>query len=132
MPDDDGVEARAKERQHERAERTERILRHFEELAEGVKFPSSSAELKAELYDAPDEVVGEEESLGSVLDRLDDEYESEVDARNAIMEELGEAEHTTPRETEAAELAETRFETTGETGSIEEEHPEEDPRREPR
>lgn len=53
-------------------------------------------------------MVGEEESLGSVLDRLDDEYDDELTARTAILEELGEAEHTKP-----AETAEVQRETTG-------------------
>ena len=113
MSDDVSPDQQAERRQHDRHERQEEILTEFENAVDDVKFPSNSAEIKAELRDAPDEVVAEEESLGSVLDRLDDEFEDEQAARDAIMEELGEAEHADPATTEREEIAETERETTG-------------------
>ncbi|MFB6087375.1 MAG: hypothetical protein ABEJ85_02545 [Haloarculaceae archaeon] len=127
MPSDERVQDAARERQRERAERTEHIVDHFEAVAEGVTFPTTSAELAAEYRDAPDEVVGEEESLGSVLDRLDDEYESLPEAREAILEELGEAEHAAPADTEREEVAETRDEELDRVESVEGEGEDEDP-----
>ena len=109
----DTPDENAERRQRDRHERQEEILTEFESAVDDVKFPSNSAEIKAELRDAPDEVVAEEESLGSVLDRLDDEYDDEQAAREAVMEELGEAEHADPAATERREVAETERETTG-------------------
>lgn len=121
MADDVPPDEKAKRRQRERHERQAEILEEFEETVDDVKFPVHSAEIRAELRDAPDEVVAEEESLGSVLDRLDDEYEDPQDAREAILEELGEAEHATPAETERKEAAETERETTGVVDELDEE-----------
>lgn len=90
----DGPADEAERRQHERTEHVENIVDHFESVVDDVKFPTTSAELHAEYRTAPDEVVGEEESLGDVLDRLDDEYETAQEAREAVLVELEEAEHT--------------------------------------
>lgn len=119
MPSKDRAQDRAERRQHERAERNERIIEHFEAVLNDVKYPVTAEEIRAEFRDAPDEVVGEEESLGSVLDRLDDEYRNADEAREAIMEHLGEAEHSQPAETEREEVAETRRETRGQVDSVE-------------
>lgn len=113
MSDDVPPDEQAERRQPDRHQRQEEILTEFENAVDDVKFPSNSAEIKAELRDAPDEVVAEEESLGSVLDRLDDEYEDEISAREAVLEEFGEAEHAAPETTERREAAETERETTG-------------------
>ncbi|GAB7014256.1 hypothetical protein [Halolamina salina] len=120
MSDDVPPDEQAERRQRDRRERQEEILSEFESAVDDVKFPSNSAEIRAELRDAPDEVVAEEESLGSVLDRLDDEFEDEQAARDAIMEELGEAEHADPATTEREEIAETERETTGVVDEIDE------------
>lgn len=117
MPSKDRAQDRAERRQHDRAERNERILDHFERLVDDVKFPANTAELRAELRDAPDE-VGESESLGSLLDRLDDEYADEQEARDAVVERLGEAEHASPEATEREEVAETRREQTGNVDDV--------------
>jgi hypothetical protein len=111
MPSKDRAQDRAEQRKHDRAERQERILDHFEAVLNDVKYPVAAEELRAEFRDAPDEVVGEEESLGSVLDRLDDQYRDADEAREAIVELLGEAEHATPESTEREERVETRRET---------------------
>lgn len=120
MTDDDPQE-RAEQRQHERYERQEDIFEYVERLVDDVKFPTNAAELRAEYRDAPDEVVYEEESLGSVLDRLDDEYEDELAAREAIFEELGEAEHAKPAEQFEKEAAEVQRETEGVVENVDEE-----------
>lgn len=111
MPSKDRAQDRAEQRQHERAERQERIFEHFEAILDDVKYPVSTDELQAEFRDAPDEVVNESESLGSALDRLDDQYDDADEAREAVMEALGEAEHADPATTEREEVAETRRET---------------------
>lgn len=121
MTDDVPPDEKAERRQRERRERQAEILEQFEHAVDDVKFPTNSAEIRAEFRDAPDEVVAEEESLGSVLDRLDDEYEDPQAAREAILEELGEAEHANPAETEREEVAETEAETTGVVEEIDEE-----------
>ena len=111
MPDKDRAQDRAEQRQHDRAERQERIIAHFESILDDVKYPVTTEELKVELRDSPQELTGETESLGSVLDRLDDQYQDADEARDAIMEHLGEAEHAKPASTEREERAETRRET---------------------
>lgn len=111
MPSKDRAQDRAEQRKHERAERSERIVREFERVLDDVKYPVTTQELKAELRDSPQEMTGETESLGSVLDRMDDRYENEQEARDAVMEHLGEAEHAKPASTEREERAETRRET---------------------
>ena len=116
----DSPDATAERRQRDRHERQAEIRSEFEAAVDDVKFPSNSAEIKAELRDAPDEVVAEEESLGSVLDRLDDEYEDEISAREAVLEEFGESEHADPEITERREVAETERETTGVVDEIDE------------
>lgn len=107
-------------RQRERHERQEEILAEFEEVVDDVKFPSNSAELRAEYRTDPDEVVAEEESLGSVLDRLDDEYEDEISAREAVLEEFGEAEHANPADQVEQEAAEVQRETEGVVEDVDE------------
>jgi hypothetical protein len=121
VTDDVPADEKAERRQRDRHERQEEILEAFEAAVDDVKFPSNSAEIRAELRDAPDEVVAEEESLGSVFDRLDDEYEDEQAARDAIVAELGEAEHADPAATERREVAETERETTGVVDEVTEE-----------
>ncbi len=113
MADEDDPQDAAANRRRDRHERREEIFAYVERLVDDVKYPTNSAELKAEYRDSPDEVVAEEESLGSAIDRLDDEYEDELTARNAILEELGEAEHAKPAETAEKEAAEVQRETTG-------------------
>lgn len=121
MAEDIPPDEQAERRQRDRQQRQDEIIQEFEETIEDVKFPVHSAEIAAEYRDAPDEVVAEEESLGSVLDRLDDEYDDPQTAREAILEELGEAEHATPAETERKEVAETEQETTGVVDEIDDE-----------
>jgi len=121
MSEDIAPDERAERRQRDRQQRQDEIIAEFEETIEGVKFPVHSAEIATEYRDAPDEVVAEEESLGSVLDRLDDEYDDEQTAREAILEELGEAEHASPAETERKEAAETERETTGVVDEVDDE-----------
>lgn len=120
MADENDPQEAAARRQRERHERQEEIFEYVERLVDDVKYPTNSAELRTAYRDSPDEVVAEEESLGSALDRLDDEYEDEVAAREAIMEELGEAEHAKPAETTEKEAAEVERETTGVVDEVDE------------
>ena len=120
MADETEPQEEAARRRRERHERREEIFEYVERLVDDVKYPTNSAELRTAYRDSPDEVVAEEESLGSALDRLDDEYEDEVAAREAIMEELGEAEHAKPAETTEKEAAEVERETTGVVDEVDE------------
>lgn len=119
MPSKDRAQDRAERRQHERAERNEHIIEHFESILNDVAYPVTGEKLRAEFRNAPDEVVNEEESLGSALDRLDDEYRDADEAREAIMGHLGDATSAKPEDTEREEIAETRRETREQTDTVE-------------
>jgi hypothetical protein len=91
-PTRDDVEDRATERQHDRAERVERILEAFEAGLEDRSYPVSSAELGAEYADQPIDLPNETGTVGDVFDRLDEEFDSAAEAREALYGELaGEA-----------------------------------------
>jgi hypothetical protein len=96
----------AARRQRDRQQRQDEIIAEFEGAIEDVKFPVHSAEIAAEYRDAPDEVVAEEESLSSVLDRLDEEYDDELSAREAVLEEFGATDHDEPADLERERIAE--------------------------
>lgn len=120
MADEKDPQDEAAQRRRERHESREEIFEYVERLVDDMKYPTNSAEIRTAYRDSPDEIVAEEESLGSALDRLDDEYEDEVAAREAIMEELGEAEHAKPAETTEKETAEVERETTGVVDEVDE------------
>ena len=109
--DPERVQRRARERQHERAERVEDVLDRVSGLLGEHKYPTTSEELAVEYGDEPLDLANETESLGSVFDRLVDErYESPDEAREAVLHELtgeegGPAEYNEERD--LSELDET-------------------------
>jgi hypothetical protein len=92
MPDDERAEDRARERQDERAEHVENILDEVETDARERKYPVRSEELATDYADQPIDMPNETESMGSVFDRLDEEYDSPEEIRESLHGELtGEA-----------------------------------------
>jgi hypothetical protein len=97
--DPDDVMDAARERQHQRAEHTEDVLRDVDALVDAVererKFPVSSEEVGRTYGDQESDLPNESESLGSALDRIagrDEEYASVDEAREALLNEItGEA-----------------------------------------
>lgn len=92
-PDAERVQERAAGRQHERAEITEDIYERIDGSLGEQKYPATSEELAIAYADTMLDLPNETETLGDVFDRLVDErYESPVEAREAILNELtGEA-----------------------------------------
>jgi hypothetical protein len=92
MPDDERDTDRARERQHDRAEHVENILEEVETDVRDRKYPVRSEELATEYADQPIDMPNETESMGSVFRRLDDEYDTPEEVREALHGELtGEA-----------------------------------------
>jgi hypothetical protein len=92
MPDDERAEDRARDRKNERAEHVENILDEVETEARDRKYPVRSEELATDYADQPIDMPNETESMGSVFDRLDEEYDSPEEIREALHGELtGEA-----------------------------------------
>jgi hypothetical protein len=97
--DPDDVMDAARERQHERTQRTEDVLGDLDALVDAVgrehKFPVSSEEVHRTYADRESDLPNETESLGSALDRLagrDERFASVDEAREAILNEItGEA-----------------------------------------
>lgn len=89
-PDDERAQDRARERQAERAETVESILDDTESLFRDHKYPTTSEELAVEYGDEPIGLPNETESLGSVLDRLDqrERFDSPEEVREAVYSEL--------------------------------------------
>jgi hypothetical protein len=91
MPSDDRAE-NPRDRQHERAEHVENILNEVETDVRDRKYPVRSEELATEYADQPIDMPNETESMGSVFDRLDDEYDTPEEVRESLYDELsGEA-----------------------------------------
>ena len=91
MPSDDRTED-PRDRQHERAEHVENILDEVETDVRDRKYPVRSEELATEYADQPLDLPNETESMGSVFDRLDDEYDTPKEVRESLYDELsGEA-----------------------------------------
>ena len=92
-PDPERVQEQATKRQENRAESTENILKRVDGLLGEQKYPATSEELAVEYGDTVLDLPNETESLGDVFDRLVDErFESPVEAREAVVNELsGEA-----------------------------------------
>jgi len=78
-----------------RAEHVESILAETECLADDAqKYPMRREELATEYADRVMDLPNETESLGSVFDRLVDErYDSPMEAREAVLNELTGEEH---------------------------------------
>jgi hypothetical protein len=78
-------------RTYDRFERQVATIHEFEAAAEEVTFPVTAAELGAE-HRSDDEGGVDGGSLGSVLNRLDGEYDDERAARQAVLKKLDEVE----------------------------------------
>jgi hypothetical protein len=92
MPDEGRNTDRARERKHDRAEHVENILDDVEADVSDRQYPVRSEELATEYADQPIDMPNETESMGSVFDRLDDEYDTPEEVREALHGELtGEA-----------------------------------------
>ncbi|RDI71355.1 DUF5789 family protein [Halopelagius longus] len=82
----------ANDRRHERTEHVENILKETDTSLDDHKYPATSEELSRAYGDQTTDLPNETESLGSVFDRLDDEYDTAQEAREAVYNELtGEA-----------------------------------------
>lgn len=92
MPNDESDMDAARDRQRDRAEHVENILDEVEADARDRKYPVGSEDLAAEYADQPIDMPNETESMGDVFRRLDDEYETPEEVREALHGELtGEA-----------------------------------------
>ena len=80
----------ARQRQHDRAEAVENLLEDTGTLVDlrDRKYPVTSEELSDAYGDQSLDLPNETESLGSVFDRLDEQYDSPEEAREAIYNEL--------------------------------------------
>ena len=72
----------------DRAEHVENILDEVEADARDRKYPVGSEDLAAEYADQPIDMPNETESMGDVFRRLDDEYETPEEVREALHGEL--------------------------------------------
>jgi hypothetical protein len=111
MPDDRRDTDRSRQRKHDRAEHVENILDEVEGDVSDRQYPVRSEELATEYADQPLDMPNETESMGSVFDRLDDEYDTPKEIREALHGELtGEAgepnEYNDERDLEALDEAE--------------------------
>jgi hypothetical protein len=86
MSDDDRQRAQreASERQHERAETVEHIVRTVEDELDDPKYPVRREELSDTYAVDPDELPNETESLGDVEDRTGEPIES----RDQLLREV--------------------------------------------
>lgn len=87
--DRDSVQDAAEERQHDRSERVEGILADVEADLGEHDYPVSSEELAATYADQTIDLPNETESLGSAFERLDEEFQDEQSAYDALVGELG-------------------------------------------
>lgn len=111
MPEDEHDMDRAHERQRDRAEHVENILDEVETDVRDRKYPVRSEELATEYADQPIDMPNETESMGSVFRRLDDEYDTPEEVREALHGELtgaagGPNEYNADRDLEALDDAE--------------------------
>lgn len=82
------VQDEAEERRHERTEHVEAILDDVREDLGNRKYPVTSEELGAAYADHPLDLPNETESLGSVFDRIDGEFEDEESAYDAVVDQF--------------------------------------------
>ncbi|WP_232686767.1 hypothetical protein [Halobacterium zhouii] len=87
--DDDHVEEAA-QRENERAEHTEETLEAVDAVVGNSSYPTNASELNETYGNTPGDLRNETESLGDVFDRMapDQEYETEQEAREAVLAEL--------------------------------------------
>lgn len=73
----------------DRAERVEETMDAVDATVGHASYPTNTDELRAVYVDGEAELPNETESLADVFDRLaDDEYETEAEAREAILGEV--------------------------------------------
>ena len=106
MTNDERPEDRARDRKHDRAEHVEQILDEVETDVRDRKYPVRSEELATDYADQPIDLPNETESMGSVFRRLEDEYDTPKEVREALYGELtgeagGRSEYNEERELEA-------------------------------
>ncbi len=111
MPDDDRDMDRARDRQRERTEHVENILDEVETDIRDRKYPVRSEELATDYADQPIDLPNETESMGSVFRRLEDEYDTPEEVREALHGELtgeagGRGEYNEERDLERLEETE--------------------------
>jgi|SRR5699024_6950903 len=111
MPEDEHDMERARERQRDRTEHVENILDEVETDVRDRKYPVRSEELATEYADQPIDMPNETESMGDVFRRLDDEYDTPEEVREALHGELtgtagGREEYNADRDLEALGEAE--------------------------
>ncbi|MFB6169559.1 MAG: hypothetical protein ABEJ06_00275 [Haloarculaceae archaeon] len=88
MPDDhDPIEA-SRDRKHEMAEHTERILAEAEELLAEHDYPANAAELAEAYAHQPADLPTDTETVGDVFDRLSERYDSAEEAHEALLNEI--------------------------------------------
>lgn len=87
--DDDHVEKSA-QREMDRAEHTEETLEAVDAVVGNSSYPTNASELNTTYGDTRGDLRNETESLGDVFDRMapDEEYETEAEAREAVLAEL--------------------------------------------
>lgn len=87
--DDDHVEEAA-QRERERAEHTEETLAAVAAVVGRSSYPTNPSELNETYSDTRGDLPNETESVGDAFDRMasDEEYETEEEAREAILAEL--------------------------------------------
>ena len=100
-PDLDRVQDAAEERRRERTDHVEDTLAAVREDLGDEKYPVSSEDLAATYADQAIDLPNETETLGSVFDRLDEQFADEREAYEAVATEL-EAEERFPVDAEAA------------------------------
>lgn len=89
MGDRDSVQDAAEERKHDRAERVEGVLAAVREDLGEHAYPVSSEDLAATYADQTIDLPNETESLGNAFERLDEEFQDEQSAYDALVAELG-------------------------------------------
>jgi hypothetical protein len=80
----------AAQRKHERAQHTEETLEAVDAVVGNSSYPTNASELNTTYGDTRGDLRNETESLGDVFDRMapDEEYETEAEAREAVLSEL--------------------------------------------
>lgn len=76
-------------KEESRAERVEETMEAVEATVSHASYPTNTSKLRAVYADRKNELPNETESLADAFDRLaDDEYETENEAREALLGEL--------------------------------------------
>lgn len=110
-PETDSVQDAAEQRQHERAETVEDVLADVREDLGNRKYPVTSEELSTAYDDRPIDLPNETESLGSVFRRIDETFDDDEAAYDAVITELegeGMADRSVGPEAETATWSEER------------------------